>query len=87
MIDLHESEIVGNFFHDNNSYNLIGRKKRVLDGIEHRRFIIPNYTPDCRKFCDDINIINYKIINENMILIQNFNYHHHHHPCKQSVKE
>ena len=43
---------------------LIRRKKRVLDGIEHPRFIISNYTPDYRKFGDDIDIINYKIINK-----------------------
>ena len=42
LINMFDSEILGNALYDNNSYNLLEERKKVLNGIECGKIIIPN---------------------------------------------
>ena len=62
LINMFDSEIVGNALYDNNSYNLLEERKKVLNGIECGKIIIPNWTPDYRNFSDVISRIKDEIV-------------------------
>lgn len=55
----------------------------MLDGIEHGKIIIPNYTPGYRNFSNTVNRIKNEIV-RGYNFIMNFN---HNHREKPSVEE